>query len=406
MNACCREKSLTVLAAILFNSAGCDSNVKRDGPRYAITASEVAKQDLASESMAGGAAMVIVDPDRNLGDIPLRAHRETFVIHNNGLAVLKLFGLSKSCGCVEADVTPAVVEPGSVAQLSVLIRPTRTEHRSAVVIIDTNDPRAPISEVRLKWRSRGPVEVIPQEVDFEGVDGNSIVEKEFMVRVDFSQLSAPSCEPTWHIPTGRGLSIRKGMEVYRGTLRETIWSLRLEAGEDTGTDDMVIHGEFEACGLPKEVIRVRWSVEGKVRAEPPRLFLGKQTTAGATLEKPLTLFARDGHRVDVVKMEWKRPDSRLTIHPGTVDDDDEKKTCFRVRRKRPAEAGLVRVDCRGDSGLASSERPRCGAVILPCGPRRCSPDAPLPSGPAVSSAAGRFPVQGLAVIAAELAKAY
>ena len=45
MNAGCREKSLTVLAAILFNSAGCDSNVKRDGPRYAITASEVAKQD-------------------------------------------------------------------------------------------------------------------------------------------------------------------------------------------------------------------------------------------------------------------------------------------------------------------------------------------------------------------------
>ena len=74
-------------------------------------------------------------------------------------------------------------------------------------------------------------------------------------------------------------------------------------------------------------------------------------------------------------------------------------------RKRPAETGVVRLDCRGDSGLASSGRPRCGAVILPCGPRRCSPDATQPSGPAVNSAAGRFPVQGLAVMAAELAKA-
>ena len=77
----------------------------------------------------------------------------------------------------------------------------------------------------------------------------------------------------------------------------------------------------------------------------------------------------------------------------------------RVNGKRPAEAGVVRLDCRGDSGLASSERPRCGAVILPCGPRRCPPDAPRPSDPAVNSAAARFPVQGLAVIAAELAKA-
>jgi hypothetical protein len=83
---------------------------------------------------------------------------------------------------------------------------------------------------------------------------------------------------------GHCLSIKKGNEVYRGTLRETIWRLQLKAGEDTGTDDMVIHGEFEACGLATEVIRVRWSVGGEVRAEPPRLFLGKQATTGATLE--------------------------------------------------------------------------------------------------------------------------
>jgi hypothetical protein len=186
----------------LFGGAGCGSNVKKDEPGYAVTASKVAKHDLGSESIDLGAAMVIVDPDRSLGDIPLRAHREPFNIHNNGLAALKLFGLSKSCGCVEAEVTPTAVEPGSVAQLSVLIRPTRTEHRAAVVTIDTNDPRAPISEVRMRWRSRGPVEVIPQEVDFGAVDAKSIVEKEFKVRVDFSQLSASSCEPTWHIPTG------------------------------------------------------------------------------------------------------------------------------------------------------------------------------------------------------------
>lgn len=39
-------------------------------------------------------------------------------------------------------------------------------------------------------------------------------------------------------------------------------------------------------------------------------------------------------------MEWRRPDPRLTIHPGTVDDDDEKKTCFRVRRGPGAETGF------------------------------------------------------------------
>ena len=73
--------------------------------------------------------------------------------------------------------------------------------------------------------------------------------------------------------------------------------------------------------------------------------------------------------------------------------------------KRPVEAVVFRLDCRGDSGLASSERPRFDALIPPCGPRRCSPDATRPSGPAVNSVAARFPVQGLVVIAAELAKA-
>jgi hypothetical protein len=70
MNAGCRKKCLTVLASILFGGAGCGSNVKKDEPGYAVTASKVAKHDLGSESIDLGAAMVIVDPDRSLGDIP------------------------------------------------------------------------------------------------------------------------------------------------------------------------------------------------------------------------------------------------------------------------------------------------------------------------------------------------
>ena len=62
MNAGCREEYLTVLAGILFGGAGCHSNVKKDEPGYAITASEVAKQDLALHNRTADATKKLRQP--------------------------------------------------------------------------------------------------------------------------------------------------------------------------------------------------------------------------------------------------------------------------------------------------------------------------------------------------------
>lgn len=80
--------------------------------------------------------------DFDFGSMPLGMQGEyVFTFRNNGQAPLVLRGASPSCSCMEADLTAAVVEPGSSKDITVSWRTEKFGAFAQFVKVTTNSPK-------------------------------------------------------------------------------------------------------------------------------------------------------------------------------------------------------------------------------------------------------------------------
>lgn len=127
---------------------------------------------------------------QDLGVIPVapEGRHVVYGISNRGGSPLRITKLVVSCGCLHAVSSKGVLGPGEAGTITVLIAPVRSEESMTSVSVHTNDPTAPVSKLNVSWRSRSPLDISPEEVDFGTVLPGQVTSTEI------SLLRAASCD--------------------------------------------------------------------------------------------------------------------------------------------------------------------------------------------------------------------
>lgn len=199
----------------------------------------------------------------------------SFPFENVGAAPLQILGIRKSCGCADADVTKATLEPGEQAEVKVEVVPTQAaEEEHHAVTLFTNDARRPQVKLRFSWQAVAPLELHPDRIDFGTLVSGQTVEKTVEVATRESA-RFPDCS-TLSIETSPS-SVTADWEngdaggTQPGADRLLI---RVQAGEVRGEALGRVRVTLKGCWRDRLVIPLRWRVRDVVEASPAALFLG------------------------------------------------------------------------------------------------------------------------------------
>lgn len=217
--------------------------------------------------------LVVVQPTRNLGVVDLGKRVETFELSNSGGSDLTIKSITKSCSCLNAELSRDRIPPGQAATLELTIHPRQPEQRGASLQIATDDPLSPNFRVSVDWVARGPIQVDPEKFDFGVVRPGVPATISFVVVKDTSKVSADS--QTHVQPTPRGaMTARLKAETSTTEQRSETWELTLEAN-DSGTDSTgSVQLTFDGADVGNIHIPVLWQLRNAVQATPKNLFLG------------------------------------------------------------------------------------------------------------------------------------
>ncbi|MFQ6675743.1 MAG: DUF1573 domain-containing protein [Fidelibacterota bacterium] len=97
----------------------------------------------------------IIPDSHDFGVVPYRAVAKYFTLKNRGGSLLRITGLSTSCGCTEATVEKEELLPGEETRLLVTFDPNLMSEPVVgkiyrVVYVTTNDPSLPEAEIEIR----------------------------------------------------------------------------------------------------------------------------------------------------------------------------------------------------------------------------------------------------------------
>ncbi len=94
----------------------------------------------------------------------------TFVLHNEGDALLRIENIRSSCGCTVGHVSTHEIEPGGTAEITATynLRGRQGRQRSNLTI-ETNDPRMPRTRLTMMGEAVRHMQVVPQRLFFDQV---------------------------------------------------------------------------------------------------------------------------------------------------------------------------------------------------------------------------------------------
>ena len=124
-------------------------------------------EDLASgETTSGKPQAVLVEELHDFGDMRMGDTGEhTFVIRNDGDAVLKLEKGPIECKCTIPTLTKTELAPGELSEIVMSWKPlSPTDEFVKAATIWTNDPDNPAVHLRIRGQVRTIVDVVPAEV--------------------------------------------------------------------------------------------------------------------------------------------------------------------------------------------------------------------------------------------------
>jgi hypothetical protein len=89
--------------------------------------------------------------------LPGKALTREFILRNLGGAELTVLGVSTTCGCTVAQGYASVVKPGESTSMQVTLRTPAVAGRvSKSVLVRTNDPATPTTEIRIEATVTAP----------------------------------------------------------------------------------------------------------------------------------------------------------------------------------------------------------------------------------------------------------
>lgn len=314
-----RGRSLwPALAAILVASACAGLLIRTSSPR-------------PGGPQHGAPAQPVLVFDRtliDLGTIVATEQGETarFPFTNTGTAPLHLREVVTGCGCAGASVDRAVVPPGEQGCVVVRVRSERPEEKQVRLAVLTNEPSGAAHELSLKWRSRFPVELEVERIQFgQVVPGETVTRRLRVVRppglgpVDITAISALPQNALAAEYELRSTAEPEAAEYIDVTLTPVEGPASLQHGTI----------RLELSGVWKESISipVEWTVREVLDVTPRHLFAG-YAEAGARVSWTVRIAAPDDG-------------------PLEIDGIDLPADSFLKLRSRPGEGREVLLDVDG-----------------------------------------------------------
>ena len=298
---------------------------------------------------SGPPALVVVQPNRNLGVVELGKRIETFEISNSGGSDLTIKSLRKSCGCVQVELSRTTIPPGQSSRLQLTISPRQPEQRAASITIESNDPIESSSRVVVEWTARGAIHADREKLDFGVVRPGVPTTLTLNIEKDAKKVSA-LCQ-TIVKPTPKGVfkAQLKG-ETSTPDKRVETRDITFQSDETLTESSGRLFLSFAGEDHGDILIPVSWQLRKAVQATPGSLFLGVGTP-GDKLSKSIELTADPGVRLKVSKAQHQ--DGPIDFVTRLVEVNAET-TRVEIDATLPSQAGSylgrLRVECETPAG--------------------------------------------------------
>ena len=110
-----------------------------------------------------------------------------FLVKNNGRRLLKIENISTSCGCTSAKAQAKSLASGETSKITVSYTGRHVPTKEVLqVLLETNDPRAPISLLVLKCSVRLKVFWYPNTISYYCEGGDENLDKKVVFKIDSS----------------------------------------------------------------------------------------------------------------------------------------------------------------------------------------------------------------------------
>ena len=129
-----------------------EAQVARGNPILAIHEMEAGPPIPFLPESAAQPSIAINEDFVNVGSVgPTEVIERNFVIANTGKGPLTISRAFTTCGCTTAEISSATIEPGQVAEVTLIFDAGFHDTRGQVVrrglIIENNDPEQPVREI-------------------------------------------------------------------------------------------------------------------------------------------------------------------------------------------------------------------------------------------------------------------
>lgn len=277
--------------------------------------------------------------ERDLGEIPVdpkHRHAVRFSFENRGDSLLRVLGVTTTCGCVHPTLSHSELAPGAKAELGAEIERPASEQRAATITIRTNDPIRPVVRASLSWKATAPVTFEPVSLEFADVVAGQAVEHTVLVvrhslptgvfpDVGEPRHSAEALNASWLDP---------------GPAGDVGWAerqmlVRVTPGQDPGDVRGQIELRFDDSRSGIATLPVQWRVRKLVEASPAEVFLGSGRP-GERRRIIVVISTPVLHRLAIKEVALNPACSELDVSQKTTTDQS---LVLQLDAQLPAESG-------------------------------------------------------------------
>jgi hypothetical protein len=264
----------------------------------------------ASVPAADPPRLQISRAERELGEIPVKTHVETFEIRNLGEQPLVIGHVERSCSCVDVSLPRSTIPPGEMTRLEVTIAPRKSEARTGTITIHSNDPLLSTTRIRLSWTARGAVSAEPHELQFGVVRPDVAASQTVRVKQDLRQLERPV--PLQVRASPGGLLKARRIETVE-TEHEVIetWTVTLQASREQVESQGLIWLAEDGKNEPHQQLPVFWQVREPIDVAPSSLFLGS-AAPDQRLERAVDITCDPDKTLEIAELEGMGDEFALT----------------------------------------------------------------------------------------------
>ncbi len=270
--------------------------------------------------------VVTIGPYLYGGDLP-PVVRSTFEFRNTSESVVDVVGVSTSCGCLRATVTPTVVDPGDSIPIEVEYRPRQIGKSVDTVQLAVLGRNGVVGRFLVQCVAYPRLEVVPKNLSLGHIPLGVKVQDEIVLRFRAKRGESHPLEVISVLTEGTGLAVEdNGWEQKGRDGPFRVWERRLrvrplttkQPGAASATlvltlDRLVSLSRHDPQS--REVrVSVGWNVLPIARVQPEAVVLRPGGSAAVQLvpavRKPLRVVA---HRVDppIAGLEVQFPPKRL-----------------------------------------------------------------------------------------------